>query len=95
MSIIYLIFMAYIVALAIEAIIDFLQKKIKYRSIAIVLAYLFIIIVFLGSMIFIIPFILKQLSDIITIIIGNISHFQQTLATKSLVGIIQDTHRIP
>lgn len=95
LSIIYLIFMAYIVALAIEAIIDFLQKKIKYRSIAIVLAYLFIIIVFLGSMIFIIPFILKQLSDIITIIIGNISHFQQTLATKSLVGIIQDTHRIP
>ena len=31
LSIIYLIFMAYIVSLAIEAIIDFLQKRLKYR----------------------------------------------------------------
>ena len=31
LSIIYLIFMAYILSLAIEAIIDFIQKKLKYR----------------------------------------------------------------
>jgi len=31
LNIIYLIFMAYIVSLAIEAIIDLLQKRIKYR----------------------------------------------------------------
>jgi len=95
LSIIYLIFMAYIVSLAMEAIIDFLQGKIKYRGVAIVLAYLFIIIVLLGAMVFIIPFILSQLSDVITIFIGNIAHFQNILATKSLVGIIQDIHRLP
>ncbi|MCX6824125.1 MAG: AI-2E family transporter [candidate division SR1 bacterium] len=95
LSIIYLIFMAYILSLAIEAIIMFIQKKIKYRGISIVLAYLFILVFFLGSMIFIIPFMLNQISDIMTIAIGNISHFQQVLATKSLVGIIQDTHRLP
>jgi len=46
-------------------------------------------------MVFIIPFILNQLSDIMTIIIGNVSHFQQILATKSIVGIIQDIHWLP
>ena len=47
LSIIYLIFMAYIVSLAIEAIIDFLQKKLKYRGISIFLAYLFVLVVVL------------------------------------------------
>ncbi|MEI6119026.1 MAG: hypothetical protein WCP92_07635 [bacterium] len=47
LSIIYLIFMAYIVSLAIEAIIDFIQKRLKYRGIAIFLAYLFVLVVFL------------------------------------------------
>jgi hypothetical protein len=46
-------------------------------------------------MIFIIPFMLNQISDLMTIAIGNISHFQQVLATKSLVGIIQDVRRLP
>lgn len=95
LSIIYLIFMAYIVSLAMEAIIDFIQKKLKYRGIAIFLAYLFALVIFLWSMVFIIPFILNQLSDIMTIIIGNVSHFQQILATKSIVGIIQDIHWLP
>lgn len=95
LDIIYLIFMAYIVSLAIEAIIDFLQKRLQYRWISIALAYLFIIIVFLWSLVFIIPFILNQVSDIITLFIANISNFQQTLATKSLVGVIQDLHWIP
>ena len=47
LSIIYLIFMAYIISLAMEAIIDFVQAKIKYRELAIVLAYMVFIIVFL------------------------------------------------
>jgi fatty acid desaturase len=47
LSIIYLIFMAYILSLAIEAIIDFFQKKISYRGISIALAYLVIVVIFL------------------------------------------------
>ncbi len=95
LNIIYLIFMAYIVSLAIEAIIDFLERRLRYRSIAIVLAYLFIILIFLGSLVFIIPFILNQISYIMTLFVSNIAHFQQLLETKSLIGVIQDTHRIP
>ena len=95
LSIIYLIFMAYIISLAMEAIIDFLQKKLTYRWIAIALAYLFVLILFLWAMVFIIPFILNQFSDIMTMVIGNMAHFQTVLTTKSLVGIIQDTNRLP
>ena len=47
LNIIYLIFMAYIVSLAIEAIIDFLQKRLQYRGISIFLAYLFVLIIVL------------------------------------------------
>lgn len=47
LNIIYLIFMAYIVSLAIEAIIDFLQKRLQYRGISIFLAYLFVLVIVL------------------------------------------------
>lgn len=95
LSIIYLIFMAYILSLAIEAIIDVIQGRLKYRGVSIALAYLFVVVAFLGAMVFIIPFLLNQLSDIITIFIGNIAHFQDILATKSIVGIIQDVRWLP
>jgi len=95
LSIIYLIFMAYIISLAMEAIIDFIQRKLRYRGISIFLAYLFIVLILLGALVFIIPFILNQISDIVTIFVGNIANFQTILETKSLVGIIQDIHRLP
>lgn len=47
LSIIYLIFMAYVISLAMEAIIDFFQKKISYRGIAIALAYVLMLILLL------------------------------------------------
>lgn len=95
LGIIYLIFMAYVISLAVEAIIDFLQKYLRYRGLSIVLAYLFILVVLLGAMVFIIPFFLNQLSDIIKLLIANVSQFQSLLETKSLVGIVQDIHWIP
>lgn len=95
LNIIYLIFMAYIISLAVEAVIDFFHKKIGHRAISIIIAYILLLLAFLWAMVFIIPFILGQISDIITIFIGNISNFQEVLTTKSLTGIIQDIHRLP
>lgn len=96
LSIIYLIFMAYIISLAMEAIIDFLQKKIlKHRGISIFIAYLFILLVLLGAMLFVIPFFLDQISEVIMMGINNISKRQEILTNKSLVQIIEDIHRLP
>ncbi len=96
LSIIYLIFMAYIISLAMEAIIDFLQKKIlKHRGISIFIAYFFILLVLLGAMLFVIPFFLDQISEVIMMGINNISKRQEILTNKSLVQIIEDIHRLP
>ncbi len=95
LNIIYLIFMAYVISLAMEAIIDFFHKKIPYRGITIALAYLLMIVAFLWAMVFIIPFVLNLISDIITICINNIASFQDILTTKSLIGVIQDIRWLP
>jgi len=47
-DILFLILTAFIVALAIEAVIEFLQKKLRHRGIAIVLSYLGLIILVLA-----------------------------------------------
>jgi len=47
LNIIYLIFTAYIISLALEAIIDFFQRKLSHRGIAIVIAYFLLIILLL------------------------------------------------
>lgn len=95
LEILYLILAAYIVSLAIEAIIGFFQKRIRYRWLSIGLAYFFLIVIFLWSMMFIFPFLLNQLSDILSVLTANISHIQQVLQNKPFIEIVKDTHRLP
>jgi len=95
LEILYLILTAYIVSLAIEAIIGFFQKRIRYRWLSIALAYFFLIVVFLWSLMFIVPFLLNQLSDILSVLTANISHLQQVLQNKPFIDIVRDTHRLP
>lgn len=47
LNIIYLIFMAYIISLAVEAVIDFFHKKIGHRTISIIIAYILLLLAFL------------------------------------------------
>lgn len=95
LEILYLILAAYIVSLAVEAIIQFFQKRIRYRGISIALAYLLLVVIFLWAMMFIVPFLLNQLSDILSVLTANISHLQQVLQNKPFVDIVKDTHRLP
>jgi len=95
LSIIYLIFMAYVISLAMEAIIDIIQKRLKYRGISIALSYIFMIVLFLWAMFFVIPFILDQFSELMMMGINNVSHWQEILSNKSLVQIIEDIHWLP
>jgi len=48
LEVIYLILAAYILSLAVEAIIDFFEKRMHSRAFSIVLAYLFVIILIIG-----------------------------------------------
>jgi len=44
---------------------------------------------------FIVPFLLNQLSDILSVLTANISHLQQVLQNKPFIDIVRDTHRLP
>lgn len=95
LEILYLILAAYIVSLAIEAIILFFQKRIRNRWLSIALAYLFLVIILLWSLMFIIPFLLDQLSDILSVLTANVANLQQILQHKSFIDIVKDIHWLP
>jgi len=95
LNIIYLIFTAYIISLALEAIIDFFQRKLSHRGIAIVIAYFLLIILLLWWFVFIIPFVFDQIAKIMDILVANISHIQELLKTQSLTDIITNANWIP
>lgn len=94
-NILFLILTAFIVSLAIEAVIDFLQKKLHHRGIAISLSYIWLIVLVLAGLVFIIPFLLNQLSEILIIFTGNIESIQNLLKTQSIADIVATSHRIP
>jgi predicted PurR-regulated permease PerM len=95
LNILYLILAAFIVSIAIEAIIDFREKTLKHRGIAIIISYLLVVILVLAGLFFIVPFLLSQLSQIVNIITSNIANIQEMFQTTPLVDIISQNHWIP
>ena len=95
LEVIYLILAAYILSLAVEAIIDFFEKRMHSRAFSIVLAYLFVIILIIGWLLFIIPFFLGQVSDAITVLTWNISNIKHLLETNSLSTLVNNANRLP
>ena len=92
---IYLILAAYILSVAMEAIIDFFER-IKFRRwISIAVTYILLIIFVLAWFVFVVPFIFTQLSELIKLLIGQINDIQILLTTKSLPEIINSLTWIP
>lgn len=95
LDIIYLIITAYIVSVAMEAVIDFFQSRKISRGLSIFFAYLFFVLLFFGAMLFIVPFVLDQISQVLKIFTVNFSYFQQLLDTKTVVDIIREDIWLP
>lgn len=95
LDILFLILTAFIVSLAMEAIVDFLSKKLRHRGISIIFSYLLLIILVLAGLFFIIPFLLNQVSEMLNIVTNNISGIQNLLKTTSVADIVSSSHRIP
>lgn len=92
---IYLILAAYILSVAMEAIIDFFER-IKFRRwISIAVTYIFLMIFVLAGFLFVVPFIFTQLSELIKLWITQINDIQVLLTTKSLPEIVQSLTWIP
>lgn len=95
LDVIYLILTAYIVSVAMEAVIDFFQTRKVSRWFSILLAYLFLAMLFLGSILFIVPFVLDQISQLLKIFTMNFTYFQQLLETNTIVDIIKNYIWLP
>lgn len=95
LDVIYLILTAYIVSVAMEAVIDFFQTRKVSRWFSIFLAYLFLAILFLWAILFIVPFVLDQISQLLKIFTMNFTYFQQLLETNTIVDIIKNYVWLP
>lgn len=79
--------------MAIENVIRFFQRRCS-RGVSMLIAYLLLLIfAFLGLMI-VIPFLVQQFADLITVLIDRVSVIQQTIQDKGLESIITDA-KIP
>jgi predicted PurR-regulated permease PerM len=94
-DILFLILTAFIVALAIEGVIEFFERKLRHRGIAIILAYLWVIILVLAWLVFVTPFLLSQLSQMLGMVTNNIAGIQSVLQTQSISDLVASSHRVP
>lgn len=93
-EIVYLIFTALIISIAIESLIVFFQKYIP-RGISIGISYIIIIVIALSWILFIVPFLLGQIGDIVAHIVEYARALQASLAQQDILTIIDKTQRLP
>ena len=94
LDIIYAIFTAFIISMAVESIILFLSKFLN-RALAIVLAYVFLFIFLTLGFVILIPFLLSNFSQIIDIMLQKISALQTQLQSQSISDFIKSLHLYP
>lgn len=88
---IFLIISAYIVSIIVETLISFFEKKKIKRSISILLAYFIFIVILIGIFVLVIPFLVNQLADLISLWLTHVSHLQSLVSEKWLDVIIADS----
>lgn len=94
LNIIYLIFAAFVISIAMEWIIKFFSRFFN-RWIAILISYLIVIFFIILSFLIIIPFIINQTINILKIFIDKALYIQEILQTKWLVYFIQNNTYLP
>ena len=94
LSFIYLIVTAFILSIAVESIIVFLAKR-MHRWLAIGISYLILIAFALGWILFIVPFMLQQLTDIISIFVDKLYWLQTTLNAHGIQSFITSQSYLP
>ncbi len=87
LDIIYLILTAFVISMAIENVIRFFQRRCS-RGVSMLISYLLLLIfAFLGLLI-VVPFLVQQFADLITVLIDRVSIIQQTIQHEGLETII-------
>lgn len=87
--IIYLVITAFILAMALESIIWFFNKRAS-RGFSILISYFILVIFFFSIVLLIIPFILTQLVDLFTVLLEQLANWQTVVQQKWLETVIMD-----
>ncbi len=95
LDVLYLIITAYIISLAMESVIQFFRAKRIGRGGAIALSYSLLFIFLLSSLIFVVPFMLSQMADIVRLILKNIFEFQTLLQANGLEFVVSNNKYLP
>ncbi len=96
LELIYMIFAAYIISIALESIILFFEKKARMpRGIAILVSYILAFAFLTSWFLLIIPFVLNQTWEIITTLVHQISWFQKILEEQGLKEMINSISFLP
>ncbi len=93
-ELVYLIIAAFIISIAMEAIVDIFQKYLP-RILSIVISYLLVIVFLISWFLVIIPFVLAQSADIVKIFIDIANEFHDDLRYRWLDYVISQLPLIP
>jgi predicted PurR-regulated permease PerM len=95
LDILYLIIAAYIVSIAIEAIIMLLEKYHISRSISITISYILLVIFLLSGFVLVVPFMVNQISELANIFLAKLNTFQTLIHNENLGQIISSIPLLP
>jgi len=95
LDILYLIIAAYIVSIAIEAIIMMFEKYHVSRSISITISYILLVIFLLSGFVLVVPFMVNQISELANIFLAKLNTFQTLLHNENLGQIVSSIPFLP
>lgn len=91
LDVLYLILTAYIVSIAMEAVVDMFERIKLSRGMAIAIAYFLLVIFLLSGVVLILPFLLNQITEIINILLMKINTFNIRLQNEGLIEILKSS----
>jgi len=94
LDILYAIFTAFIISIALEWMITFFSKWL-YRWVSIIISYIFLFLFLILWFVVLIPFLIVHISQIMDVLLQKISIWQHQLQSQTLVEFIKDLHLYP
>ncbi len=94
LDIIYAIFTAFIISIALEWMISFFSKWF-YRWVSIILSYILLFLFLILGFVILIPFLMAHISQIMDVLLQKVSIWQHQLQTQTLTSFIKSLHLYP
>lgn len=91
LDVLYLILTAYIVSIAMEAVIDMFERFKLNRWLSITITYFLLAVFLLSGVVLIVPFVVNQMTEIINILLVKMNSIQTMLQTQGLVETLKSS----